>query len=230
MSDRKALSGLIAAVFAAAVGLTVGAALAWDSEDITLLLSLGVLVVASEVFDFAPLKNSRVSISVVFIFTGAVFCGLPGGVVLAIASALGNAVAHRRSLHKLAFNIGALVLSAAVFSVVLGAFAFTHDKGDYIAQVGPAMVAAALAYGVNSGLVTAAIALDQRLNPVGLWNENFRWLLPHYVFVGILAILISLSYERWEMAGLLLFLFPLAMVWMLMKDRSDAVQAPASAA
>ena len=54
-----------------------------------------------------------------------------------------------------------------------------------------------------------------------MWRDKFRWLLPYYVILGVLAVMLASAYERWDLAGVAILLVPLAMAWLAIKQYSD---------
>jgi hypothetical protein len=220
-SNSALLNVLIVGVAAMGAALIVAAAIAWSSEDMQFLLALGCLTVISEFMDFGPFANSRISVSIVLIFAAGAFSGLPGAVLIAGVCATADAVAHRKPHYKAIFNLGVLITTAAAYCGVVSLFSI--DAHDWTARLGPSMAGATAAYVVNSGFVTMAISLENRLDPLSVWSSRFRWLLPHYIVIGLLAVLLALAYDRWDMAGLALFLVPLAMAWLAMKQYADSV-------
>ncbi len=225
-SRGAALSWLVAGVSLAGLGVLVGAALTWRSEDAVLLLALAALAVLSELLDFAPFPHSRVSLSAALILAAGTVSGLPGVAVVASVAVAADYAAHRKPFFKVAFNEGALLLAGAAYVGVFEAFATGYRAGDWPAVLGPALLGGALYFAVNSGLVALAIALDTARHPWHIWSDRFRWLLPHYVLLGILAAMMASAYDGWELAGLALFLFPLAMVWLILRQYSDRVSEP----
>jgi hypothetical protein len=223
LRNSALLNAFIAAVAVLGACLAVAAAFAWSDEDVLFLVSLGVMTVASEVMDFGPFGNSRVSVSIVLICAAGLFSGLPGAVIMACVSAGADAAAHRKSAHKVVFNLGALIITGAVYTGVTSILASGVDAQDWTARLGPSMAGAAAAYVVNSGLVTMAISVDKGLEPFSVWNTRFRWLLPHYIVIGVLAVMMALAYDRWEIGGLALFLVPLGMAWLAMKQYAESM-------
>ena len=219
------LAFLIAAVWLAGVAVMAGAALSWNDPNFTFLAALATLAVASELVDFAPFPNSRVSLSIALILAAGTLSGLPGVAVVASAAALADYAVHRKSVAKAAFNQGALLLSGAAYVGILEAFSSAYEAGDWPAVLGPALLGSVVAFVVNSGLVALAIAVEKGLNIISVWNARFRWLLPHYVLLGMLALLTALAYDRWELAGVALLLGPLGMAWLAIKQYVDHVAA-----
>ncbi len=212
-------------VITAGAAVVVTAALQWHGEDLVLLATLAGLAILSEVLDFAPLRNNRVSLSVALILVAATVSGLPGVVVVASAATAADFIVHPKPWYKAAFNEGALLLAGAAYVGAFEAFATGYSNEDWPVVLAPAMIGAGLNFAVNSSLVALAIALETRSQPILIWNERFRWLLPHYVIVGVLAAVMAGTYDDWGLAGIGLVLIPLAMVWLGMKQHVGMVSA-----
>ncbi len=221
MSGKTDLKLLIAGVVLLAAVLLVRAGLVWGDENGPLLVSLVALAVVSEAFDFAPFPSYRISMSIALILTAAVLSGLPGIAVVSLATAAADHVWHRKPLFKSVFNAGVLVIAGAAFVGVLEAFSPVYDSGDWLAMVGPVIAGGVAVFAVNSGLVALAMALDTGDDPVRVWSRNFRWILPHYVLISVLALFVAIAYDRWELGGLALLLAPLAMSWLALKQYAD---------
>lgn len=221
----SALAWLVAALTAPAAALLAIAAVQWHGDDLALLAALAALAVISEVLDFAPFRNSRVSVSVFLIMVAGIVSGLPGVALVVSVAVAADFVAHPKPVHKALFNEGALLVAGAVYVGVFEAFSTGYGGENWPDVLGPALVGSSLNFGVNSLLVAIAIAVETRSNPFAIWGERFRWLLPHYVIVGVLAALAATAYERWELAGVALLLVPVAMVWFALRQYAGMVSA-----
>jgi hypothetical protein len=213
----RALTALIGVVTVIGGVLLAAAIAGWGDQDETFLIAVGAAVIACEVSDFPLIKSSRVSLSLVIIMTAGVFSGFSGAVLMGCLAAAADAVAHPKPMRKALFNFGTLAATGAAFAGVLEAFAGTYDEGDWMAMMGPAPVAALVAFAVNSGLVTAAISLDNGDHPFDIWTENFLWTAPYFIFQTVVAVFAAMAYDRWELGGLLMMALPLAMAWLAMR-------------
>ena len=215
MSGRlgRPLALFVALVVAGGAGVLVAAAFQWDSEDALLLGALAGLTVISEALDFAPFANSRISLSAALIMVAGTLSGLPGVAVIATVAALADLLVHPKPLVKAVFNEGTLLLAGAAYVGVFEAFSTGHGREDWPDVLAPALVGSAANFAVNSALVAFAVALETGDRAHTVWSQKFRWLLPHYVIVGVLAVMTAAAYEEWELGGVALLLVPLAMVW-----------------
>jgi hypothetical protein len=220
-SHLSALTWLVTGVCLAGLGVLAGAALSAKDEDIVLLSALAALAVLSELLDFAPFPHSRVSLSAALIFAAGTVGALPGVAVVASAAVVADYLAHRKPLFKVAFNAGVLLLMGAAYVGVFQAFATGYRPDDWPAILGPAILGSALGFAVNSALVALAIALHNGRHPFPVWSESFRWLLPHYILLGVLAAMMASAYDSWELAGLAILLVPMGMAWLVLKQQAD---------
>lgn len=219
------LAWLVAIVVAASVGLLAVAALQWNDEDLVLLGALVGLALVSEVLDFAPFGNSRISLSVALILVAGTVSGLPGVAVVVSVVVVTDLVLHPKPFYKAAFNEGALLLAGAAYVGVFEAFSTGYRGEDWPDVVAPALLGGGLNFAVNSVLVAFAIAVETRSHPLSVWNERFHWLFPHYIIVGIMAVMTATAYDRWELVGVALLVAPLAMVWFAMRQYVGVVSA-----
>ncbi len=222
MNDERrvppSLALLIATIALCGIAILIAAGLSWNDEDRLLLASLAALTIVAEHFDFKPFQNSSVSLSISFIFAAAILSGLPGVAVVASTSVIAHLLLRRPAIYKAAFNEGCLLLTGAAFVGMLEAFSATPKGHDAIAVLGPVLLGTFAAFVINSGLVGLALAMSTGRRPFAVWNSAFRWFLPHYVALGVLAVAMSESYERWELAGFALLIVPLAMAWLAIKQ------------
>jgi hypothetical protein len=222
---------LIVAVTGAGVAVVAGAVAAGDAEDASFLGAIVALIAVSELFDFGVVPNARVSVSIGLMLAAGTFAGLAGVTVAAVAVGGFGYAFHRTAAHKAAFNMGVLLITGACYAGVIYALAGSPRPGDWLEMAGPAVAGAVCAFAVNSGLVSLAIAAEQRERVATVWTGRFAWLLPHYVLLGVVAVFLAAGYERWELGGMALVLAPLAMAWLAIRQYlTGSARRPASAA
>lgn len=218
------LTALIATVSATALGVLVAAILGWERQDATFLVALVALVVVSELVDFSPFPNSGVSISIAMIFAAGIFSGVPSVVVVALAIALADQLLHRVALRKAMYNAGLLIITGATFTATVDLLAKVPGD-DWLGLMAPVMLGSLIAFAINLMLLALAISLETDRRPWSVAGADFAWMLPHYLILGVFALLMAAAYDRWELGGLALLLAPLSMLWLAIKHYADSVGA-----
>jgi HD-GYP domain-containing protein (c-di-GMP phosphodiesterase class II) len=109
-------------------------------------------------------------------------------------------------LHRAAFNAATLALASAAGGALfdLATSAQTSSPGKIVA----ALCAGAAFYVVNIALLSVAMGVSERISPVSVWKERFRWLATYYLASGALAFAIVLAFERLGVGGLAAFAVP----------------------
>jgi hypothetical protein len=164
----------------------------------TLLLLAGLAALAGARPVRIPAKRTWIAAIHPFVFCALAAYGALPAVLVGAAGALGSAAnrSRRPTAQRLAFNFGALILSAvlaaAAFRIAGGA------AGAGIADLLGPMTAAATAYFVgNTSLVAVAIALEQKEALLSTWRSSLQWTAVSF-FAGLtLAVGLLLALELW---------------------------------
>ena len=217
---------LVSAVCTAAAIVIVAAIIAGNGDDLGFVAALAALAILTEVFDFEPAPNTRISLTIALIVAAATVASLTGVVCVASAAAITDFAAHRKAAEKAIFNVGALLLSGTAYVGVMQAFA--PDTTGWVASVWPALIGTLAAYAVNSGLVALAISLDGGDHAVGVWQECFTWVLPYYLAMGAIGVSAAVAYENWGFQAVLLAIIPFAIAWPALKLHTHHVATRAS--
>jgi len=227
---NRPLAVWVAAVALAGAGVAAGAAAAWHHEDTAYLAVMCAAVAVVEATDFPAFPGSRVSAGMGLIIAAGVFSGLPGAVLVALACGGAGFAAHRKPIMKAVFNGGTLLLSGAAAVGAIYAFGASPDPADWTTLIGPVIAGSAAAFAVNSGLVATAIALERHRQWLQTWSSAFLWVFPHYIILGLIALLAAAAYDRWEFAGLAILAVPLMMASLVMREHAARERARVAAA
>jgi putative nucleotidyltransferase with HDIG domain len=218
---RAALLLLVTAVSLGGAAIAAAGALELRAEGLAALLVLAVLAGSAERFDISLYGDSRVSLAVVPILAAVFLFGAWGLTVVVAAAVVGSAIGVDRPLHKTLFNFGALMLAGGASGLTLDLFG-SAGKPDALPQViGPAALAAAVNFAINSALVAMAIGLSTGHRAWSVWDEKFRWLWPHYLVLGGLGLAVATAYTAMGVWGILVFLAPPLMMRLSIKQYLD---------
>jgi PAS domain S-box-containing protein len=139
--------------------------------------------------------------------TGILATGLaigPGAAMtVAAVAAVIRLVTNRGLIHRGVFDAANLALAGAA-----GSAAYSLAGSSVVAKVGVGVLCGLLYYAVNTGLLTLAMALSERVSPYEVWSERFRWMLPYAVASGPLAAGLVVAYDRVGAVGVFIFAIP----------------------
>jgi signal transduction histidine kinase len=148
-----------------------------------------------------------------FVLCAMAAIGPQAGVLAAIAGVLGTSVSRGkfRANIRLAFNLGAIVLTVAL-SYLVFALLGGSSGGTVWQQLGPLVGATTAYFFVNTGLVTTAISLEKKQSFLGIWRSSFLWTALSY-FTGLtLAVFMIFLLERFGVVSVALGMPPALLI------------------
>ena len=197
--------------------------LAWVSADLGTLdwhprslanLILWSVMIAVAAMSPIPLPRGGATVTVtsaldfaaILIFGPAIACWF--GVM---SDLLTNVAVKRNPPHKVAFNVGQVVLSIGSAGLVYQWLGGRVGPGFALdgSQVVPLLAAPLVYFLLNTGLISVAIGMRERISAFRIWQTNFQWEILHVFFFLPFGILLSLVHYRIGPVGVLLFLIPL---------------------
>lgn len=171
-----------AAVLAASIAELISAPI-----DVRWFVLVLLTVLTSSITVKVPSVAATLSISEAFVFSAIILFGWPAGTVLASLDGLVISLwLNRRRpqpVYRLVFNATAPAFSTFLAHwVYAGLGAPSVSSPDFhITQILIPLCGFAAAYFLaNSGLIAAAIALEQHQSAIRVWRQNFVWLSINY--------------------------------------------------
>jgi diguanylate cyclase (GGDEF)-like protein/putative nucleotidyltransferase with HDIG domain len=216
MSRRLAI--IVAAV--TIVGVSGGAAgLAWGhSTDYKGLLAVLALVGVGQALSLELAEvEGAISVSAVGALAGAALFDYRAALPLAVVTAVVDWSARRNSLHHVLYNIGTLSLSSLAAAWIFSSD-LAHGQASHLVVAGLGLVAGAVYFAVNMGLLSIVSAVEGHERPWRIFQERFSWLLPHYVVYGFIGAVMGLAYNAVGLYALAVFAVPL----LLMRKTQEA--------
>jgi putative nucleotidyltransferase with HDIG domain len=89
---------------------------------------------------------------------------------------------------------------------------FAAAGGREFAIAAAGLVAGAVYFGVNMGLISLAMSLEGRESWWNVFKERFAWLLPHYVVYGFIGGVMAIAYHAAGLYALAVFTVPLLLM------------------
>jgi putative nucleotidyltransferase with HDIG domain len=160
-----------------------------------------------------PSMPATVSVSETFVFTSVILFGSSAGTVtVALDAAIISFWSYRKGqpAYKIIFNVCALPLTIWLASHLFFYLTQLNSNGRELAGLplfrnpdpvsisellGPLFVFTVVYFGLNSWIITFAIALERKLPPITIWRDNFAKLSLNY-FGGASVAALFVSYTR----------------------------------
>jgi hypothetical protein len=210
--EHGGIGVLIAAVASVATALVI---LTWHGSlkaaashpvdfAIFFVLTAGLMLLAVDIYG-----KGSISVAGVTVLAAGFTFGIGAGVLAGIFAAAVHAVRRRSRPHKALFNASAIALAAAAGSAVF--LALPHSSSPVVDLL-PACAGGAAYWLVNIGLLTLVMSVSQGGAVRTVWDEHFRWLTPHYLAFGPLALACTIAYEKVGLVGLFAFALPPALL------------------
>ncbi len=195
------------------------AALGWINTPIdwTRVLLLAGLAVLAQFLQVELYGSSSMSVAVAISFGSLVMDGIPGAIISSAAIALTHRARETRSIdfstiYKTLFNWSVHALSSFLPVYFARLIKLDIHASHPTTLIGFAILASMQIFVVESSLMAIAIGLSQSRPPYKIWQEQYRWLLGHYITLCLLGLFLAIGYGRLGVLGLVAFALPVAMM------------------
>ena len=166
------------------------------------------LAIAAETLLVSVYGFNTVSISVSVIFAAGLVAGVPGVAATSAAVALTHYLRMRPQAYQSIFNWATHVIAGAVPALAVYAFGLHLDVDNLPALMAAAAIAGLLYYGLDTGLVAAAISLSEGQPLWSVWSAQFRWLVYHYLALCVMGMFLAMAFYTLGVAGVIVFALP----------------------
>jgi diguanylate cyclase (GGDEF)-like protein/putative nucleotidyltransferase with HDIG domain len=156
--------------------------------------------------------SGSISVSAVGALAGAAIFGPHAALPIAVAIAAVAWSWGRSPIYYLLFNVGALTLASLGAAAVFSSSPGSDTTRDQLLTIVAGLFAGGVYYVVNTGLTSAAMALEGHNSWRRVWKERFSWLFPHYFAFGTIGAAIALAYDAIGVLGLVIFVLPLLLM------------------
>jgi putative nucleotidyltransferase with HDIG domain len=184
------------------------------------------LIILSEIFSVdLYVRQSSISTSAIPILVGYLLFGIGGVILASLVLAISLLIKFRSPLNRFVFNLSNHLLSGSlvVGLVVLTGKPFLNLPAMY--QVGICIAGAGILYFVTTWMVAVGIGLDLKKPIRQLWREQFGWLAPYYLGIGLITYALIFGYIHNQIIGLLLMIIPMVLLRISQKQYIDRTRA-----
>ena len=212
LDQKRREDWLIAIMFFAGAGSFTAA---FFTQRIDEPFALGCMVAVTALCEALSVKlyfDGRVSVSFVGSILTTILFGAIGGVLAAATVAMTGYFLASRNPRKLVFNFGHATFAAAVAGWTLMALKLTGTDYDVHSPIGAltgGAIGAAILFSIDGWSVAGIISITSGRSIKSAYRENFAWLLPHYLGLGLVAGGLAVMYGELGIASILVLALPL---------------------
>jgi putative nucleotidyltransferase with HDIG domain len=166
-------------------------------------------------------KETSISTSAVPILAGTLLFGAGGAVLMSLTFAAVALLKHRSPLNRFIFNWSNQQLAGLAYLGLLALAGESFIQEALGVQLMVCVLAAVIVYFLTTGNVALAMHLDMGIPLRILWLENFSWLAPYYLIMGVVAFGLALTYQRAGVLGVAVFTVPILLLRATQKQYVD---------
>lgn len=205
---RPALRLFIVVTIALGLAITLWGLWHWPVADPVELGWLILMAIAAETLLVSVYGFSTVSISVSIIFAAGLISGVPGAAAASAAVAVTHYLRVRPQAYQSSFNWAAHVIAGAVPALATDLFKLQLNLDNLPVLLLAAVGTGVLYYGLETGLVAAAIGLSEDQPILGVWYAQFRWLVYNYLALCVMGMFLAIAFTTLGLAGVIVFALP----------------------
>jgi len=154
-------------------------------------------------------RNTSVSTSAVFILAGTLLFGPIGSLILSTAYAIITGIRHRSPFNRYVFNFGNQLFAGMMYTILISFSGKSFIEWNTLMQLSFAVTSAAIVFYLNTGLITIGMHLDTGQPMFPFWKEQYSWLFPIYLGMGVVAAAFIFGFKYDLVVGSLLIAVPI---------------------
>jgi diguanylate cyclase (GGDEF)-like protein/putative nucleotidyltransferase with HDIG domain len=177
------------------------------------LTGFAVLLVLTEWYSIdLYTKNTSLSTSAVPILAGTLLFGPFGSLVLSLVFAIITGIKHHSPFNRFVFNFSNQLIAGMIYTTIIYLMGSPFIELPTLLQLILAVTAAVIVYTINTSLISIGIHLDTKQPAFTFWREQFSWLFPNYIGMGVAAAAFVFGYKYDPLIGSLLVIIPLLLL------------------
>jgi diguanylate cyclase (GGDEF)-like protein/putative nucleotidyltransferase with HDIG domain len=166
-------------------------------------------------------RKTAISVSAVPLIAGVLLFGPVGTLVMAVTLAIVAFIKHHSPFNRFIFNASNQLIAGLTCFILIRLTGLNFLDWPIIFQILVSPLAALLVYSITSLFIAFGIYLTTKIPFGEIWHEQFSWLTPYYVAMGLIAYILIFSYQRFGVFGTLVILVPLAVLRFSQKQFID---------
>jgi diguanylate cyclase (GGDEF)-like protein len=175
------------------------------------LLAISLIVISTEWFSIdLYVKKTSLSTTAVPLIVGFILFGPVGVLATSLVYAITAGVKYRSPLNRIVFNLSNHVIAGMLINLMLfGVNGLFGPLGQHVYELLHALMASVVMFFITTSLISIGIGMDLKHPPYQIWDEQYRWMTPYYLGIGLVAYSMIFGYENASIGGLLVMIMPL---------------------
>ena len=210
------IGGLFVVSLLAFGGLYLDASNLYDNLSIQSwlgLLGCAVLVIVTERYSIdLYTKRTSLSTSAVPILAGTLLFGPIGSFVLSLTYAISAGIKNRSPFNRYVFNFSNQLFVGVLYLTIIHLIGKSFAEVSTLMQLLLAVLSAVIVYAINTSFISFGVHLDSGQPVYRFWKQQYSWLFPIYIGMGIVAAAFVFGYKHDPIVGSLLVLVPLLLL------------------
>lgn len=190
-----------------------------------LLLFIAIVFLAEWFSLDIYVRNTSVSVSAAPMLAGFILFGPAGAVLLSLSFALAAYFKHNSQPSRLVFNFSNQLLAGMLCLGFLSLTGINLTIDNHVIQLIISLFMSMILYLSTTALVSVAIFLSTGLPVKRTWRDQFSWLAPYYIVMGMIAYALVFGYTDAGLVGAMVVSFPLFLLRWSQKQYIDRTRA-----
>jgi diguanylate cyclase (GGDEF)-like protein/putative nucleotidyltransferase with HDIG domain len=157
-------------------------------------------------------KNTSLSTSAVPILVGTLLFGPIGSLILSLTYAISITIRHNSPLNRFIFNFSNQLIVGMIYTTIIYLTGIPFILSSTLEQLILSVIAAVIVYVVNTSLITIGVHLDTKQPLFPFWKEQYSWLFPNYIGMGVVTAAFVFGYKNDPLIGSILVVVPLLLL------------------
>lgn len=175
------------------------------------LVAISLIVISTEWFSIdLYVKNTSLSSTAVPLVAGFILFGPFGVVVTSLVYAITAGIKYRSPFNRVVFNLSNHVIAGMTINLLLALTGVLFSSlSAQLYELLSALLASTVMFLITTSLISVGIGTNLRQSPLQIWGEQYKWMTPYYVGIGLVAYALIFGYKYASVGGLLIMMIPL---------------------
>jgi putative nucleotidyltransferase with HDIG domain len=175
------------------------------------LLAISLIVISTEWFSIdLYVKNTSLSSTAVPLVAGFILFGPLGVVVTSLVYAITAGIKYRSRFNRVVFNLSNHVIAGMIINLLLALTVVLFSSlGVQAYEILSALLASTIMFLITTSLISVGVGMDLRQSPLQIWSEQYKWMTPYYLGIGLVAYALIFGYKYAGVGGLVVMMIPL---------------------